>query len=488
MKKVIIAVVVVVVLAGIGYFAYSQFGPDNSPSAADPEATVEIPAVKASGDVVSDAVVVPARFASLSLPAGGIVAEVVVEEGDDVQEGDLLLKLDDARQVAAVAQAEAQLQRVQNAVAELEAGARPEEIEAAQAAVDAAQAQLDRVKQGARPEEVAAAQAAVDAARAQLTRLQEGARPEEIAAAEAALAGAQASLQKVLEGPREEELVAARAEVANAAATLAQAQAAYDLVKYDPQIQARPESLQLEQATNVYNAAQARLEALQNRATQADIDAADSAIDQARAQLEALKAPARTADIASASAGIDQAQAQLEALQASARPADIAAAEAEIRRAQAQLELLQAGARPETIAAAKADVAAAEAALAQAKVALADTELKAPYSGSVASLDTKVGEQVGPGVPVVTLADLSTWQIETDDLTELNIVKVKEGDPVTITFDAIPDLEMPGTVVRIKEIGENKMGDITYTVIIVPDEQDDRLRWNMTATVVIKSG
>ena len=30
------------------------------------------------------------------------------------------------------------------------------------------------------------------------------------------------------------------------------------------------------------------------------------------------------------------------------------------------------------------------------------------------------------------------------------------------------------------------MGDITYTVIIMPDEYDDRMRWNMTATVVIE--
>jgi HlyD family secretion protein len=161
------------------------------------------------------------------------------------------------------------------------------------------------------------------------------------------------------------------------------------------------------------------------------------------------------------------------------------AAGAEISRAQAQLELLEAGARAETIAAAEAEVVAAEAALEQAQVALAETELKAPFAGNVARLDAKVGEQVGPGSPVVTLADLSAWQIETDDLTELNIVQVQEGDPVTITFDAIPDLELPGKVVRLKAIGENKMGDITYTVIIRPDEDDDRLRWNMTATVVI---
>jgi len=280
--------------------------------------------------------------------------------------------------------------------------------------------------------------------------------------------------------------VAARADLANAAAAVAQAQAAYDPVKYDPQIQARPESLQLEQATNAYEAARARLGAIQNRATQADIAGAGSAIDQAQAQLEALQAPARPADIASARAGIDQAQAQLEALTAPARAADVAAANAEIRRAQAQLALLKAGARPETIAGVKAEVAAAEAVLAQAQAALADMELRAPFAGALALLNTKVGEQVGPGMPVATLADLSAWQIETDDLTELNIVRVQEGDAVAITFDAVPDLEMPGTVIRIKEIGENKMGDITYTVIILPDEYDDRLRWNMTATVIIE--
>jgi HlyD family secretion protein len=147
---------------------------------------------------------------------------------------------------------------------------------------------------------------------------------------------------------------------------------------------------------------------------------------------------------------------------------------------------LLAGARPEAIAAVEADVAAAEAALAQAQVALADTELTAPFAGTVASLDAKVGEQIAAGQPVVTLADLSAWQIETDDLTELNIVRVKEGDPARITFDAIADLELKGKVVRIEEIGENKMGDITYTVIIAPDEYDERLRWNMTAVVVIE--
>jgi multidrug resistance efflux pump len=435
MRKLVIGAVVVAILAVAGYLLYSRFGPSVTASSATPEvAAEELGPVKASDDVVADAVVVPVQHARLSLPTGGIVAEVLVAEGDAVEAGQMLMRLDSARQAAAVAQAEAQLRRAQNTVAELQAGPRQQEIGTAQAAIEVAQAQLARVQQGVRPEEIGAAEAALD--------------------------GARASLQKVQEGPREEELVAARADLANAEATLQQAQAAYDRVKSEPNIVARPESLQLEQATNAYEAARARLEAIKKRATAADIAAARAGVDQAQAQLDALKAPARSADVA--------------------------AAEAEIRRAQAQLDLLEAGARPETIAAAEAEVAAAEAALEQAKIALSETELYAPSAGTVASLEAKVGEQVAPGSPVVWLADLSAWQIETDDLTELNIVRIQEGDPVTITFDAIPDLELPGKVVRIEAIGESKMGDITYTVIIVPDEDDDRLRWNMTASVVIE--
>lgn len=433
MKKVLIGIVIVAVLAGAGYLVYSRVLPGVAAATATPQAVEEVPPVVAGREVVADAVVVPAQHARLSLSTGGIVDEVLVEEGDLVEAGQVLLRLDSARQAAALAQAEAQLLRAQRSVADLQAGPRPEEILAAQAAVEAAQAQLARVEQGA--------------------------RPEEIAASEAALAGARASLQKVREGPREQELVAARADVANAAAALQLAQAAYDLVKWDPQIQARPESLQLEQATNTYEAAQGRLNALLSGATAADIAGARSQIEQAQAQLDALKAPARSADVA--------------------------AAEAEIARAQAQLDLVESGTRPETIAAAEAEVAAAEAAVEQARAALAETELLAPFAGTLASLDAKVGEQVGPGSPVAVLADLSRWQIETDDLTELNIVKIQEGDPVLIGFDAIPDLELRGKVARIKTIGENKMGDITYTAIVMPDEFDDRLRWNMTATVVV---
>jgi len=130
-------------------------------------------------------------------------------------------------------------------------------------------------------------------------------------------------------------------------------------------------------------------------------------------------------------------------------------------------------------------VAEAEAAVQQAQTSLADTELRAPFSGIVADNLVKVGEQVVAGMPVVELADLAALQVETDDLTELDVVRVQEGDRVLVTFDALQGLELTGRVVRIEPIGREKLGDITYTVVVGLDEQDARLRWNMTAVVTI---
>jgi HlyD family secretion protein len=122
----------------------------------------------------------------------------------------------------------------------------------------------------------------------------------------------------------------------------------------------------------------------------------------------------------------------------------------------------------------------------RAQVALGETELRAPFDGVVAAVNPVPGEQLLPGVVAVQLADAGGWQIETDDLTELNVGRFKEGGEVTLVFDAIPDLALTGRIVRIRPIGENKRGDITYTAIITPSQQDNRLKWNMTATVAIK--
>ena len=86
---------------------------------------------------------------------------------------------------------------------------------------------------------------------------------------------------------------------------------------------------------------------------------------------------------------------------------------------------------------AEAQVDQAKAAVARAQAALANAQLRAPFAGTLVALDAKVGEYAAPGEPMAQVADLSTWQIETTDLTELNVSRLAEGDPVVVRLDAI---------------------------------------------------
>ena len=78
--------------------------------------------------------------------------------------------------------------------------------------------------------------------------------------------------------------------------------------------------------------------------------------------------------------------------------------------------------------------------------------------------------------------------METTDLTELSVAGVHEGDAATVTFDALPDLTLPGKVTHVKNFGQDHQGDIVYTVVVTLGKSDPRLRWNMTAKVGIVTG
>ena len=424
-KRLIIGLITIVVLA-VGAFAVFTLPPMFAKTAEAQEAP-SANAQPSAPQPFAEGRLTPLRSVSLSLPVGGRVGRNAGQRRGHGR-GRTTYRAPRRRPLAAaVAQAAAGLQRAQARLAELEAGPLLQEITVAQSVVEAAQARLDRLSNA-----------------------------EDLRGAEANLAAAKAGLAKLLEGAGADRLTAARADLANAQAALGQAQAAYDRVKGNADIAARPESVALQQATNASNAAAARLADLERGAGAADLAGARARVDQAQAQLDGFKAT---------------------------RPADLAAAQAELRRAQAQFELTKQGARSETILAATADVAAAQAALDQATAALSDIELRAPFAGLVAELRLSAGEQAAPGAPVAELADLSAWQVETTDLTELDVVRVQEGDAATITFDALPGETFGGVVTQIKAIGQTQKGDISYTVIIRLDSGDARLRWNMTAGV-----
>ncbi len=99
-------------------------------------------------------------------------------------------------------------------------------------------------------------------------------------------------------------------------------------------------------------------------------------------------------------------------------------------------------------------------------------------------MDLIAGQRVSPGVEVLRLVDFSQWYVETDNLTEIEVVDIADGDQATITPDALPDLDLSGEVEKISDLYEEKRGDVTYTARIRLTDDDPRLRWGMTVAVV----
>jgi multidrug resistance efflux pump len=110
-------------------------------------------------------------------------------------------------------------------------------------------------------------------------------------------------------------------------------------------------------------------------------------------------------------------------------------------------------------------------------------ELKANVGGTVTNINIKAGERINAGFPVMTIADFVNWEIKTDNLTEINVVKVQVGQKVEVVLDALPKLTFSGQVTQIDMVYEEKRGDTTYTATISLDQMDPQMRWGMTAAV-----
>jgi multidrug efflux pump subunit AcrA (membrane-fusion protein) len=163
--------------------------------------------------------------------------------------------------------------------------------------------------------------------------------------------------------------------------------------------------------------------------------------------------------------------------------AGLSQAEAALDEAQYQYDLTKEGADAEQLALAQAQLTNAEAQAAAAQAALDKMDLKAPFAGTVVDVNVVPDELVGTSTWAVLLADFSTWYVETNDLTELEVVKLSVGQSATIVADALPDLEMTGKISEIGQVYKEKSGDITYEVKIRLEEVDPRLRWGMTVEV-----
>jgi HlyD family secretion protein len=213
--------------------------------------------------------VVPVQSVNISPKNPGVLAELYVEQGDRVQSGQVIARMDVGDLEAQILQTRANLAQTQAQLDQALAGNRPQEIAQARARLSQAQAQLAQARAGNRSQEVEQATAQVESAKAQvsltqsrvnryrelaqqgaisqdqldqyvsedrrakaaldeaqkrLSLLQSGTRTEEIASREAAVTEAQAALVLLENGSRPEEIAQRRAAVKASEAQLKAAQ------------------------------------------------------------------------------------------------------------------------------------------------------------------------------------------------------------------------------------------------------------------------
>jgi len=140
---------------------------------------------------------------------------------------------------------------------------------------------------------------------------------------------------------------------------------------------------------------------------------------------------------------------------------------------------------PEVRQKADAEALSAQAALEIVQASLAETTLMSPLDANVAAVDIMPGEFVKENQVVITLATLNALQLETTDLSERDIPKVKVGAPVDIFVEAL-NANFTGKVLGISPKADTVGGDVVFKVTIAFDRQPESLLWGMTAEVTIE--
>jgi multidrug resistance efflux pump len=131
----------------------------------------------------------------------------------------------------------------------------------------------------------------------------------------------------------------------------------------------------------------------------------------------------------------------------------------------------------------KDQLALLEARLNAAKAKVAAFSVVAPFDGVIAKLNAKAGSSINAGEIAVTITDSSSLIVKTTDVTEIDVVKLKEGQSVTVTLDAIPGVVLKGKVLSIGQSYSQNQGDIVYEVTVLLADNNPAMRWGMTAAV-----
>lgn len=197
------------------------------------------------------------------------------------------------------------------------------------------------------------------------------------------------------------------------------------------------------------------------------------------------------ANVKLAQANLEQAQAELrEAERAFERSSDLLArkyvSQAAHDSAIARLDKAQAA-----ISGQRAAIAVAQANLRSAEVEVEQTLIRAPFDGVVLTKNANVGDVITPfssalgsQAAVVTMADMSTLEVEAD-VAESSVGKAHLEQPCEIQLDALPDIRFRGVVARMVPTVDRAKATVTVKVRFV--DKDPRVLPEMSARVAFLS-
>ncbi len=156
-----------------------------------------------------------------------------------------------------------------------------------------------------------------------------------------------------------------------------------------------------------------------------------------------------------------------------------------ITTAEQTLAQTQAGADPLQIQGDQLSVTKAQEALSEAQTTLAEYWVYAPFAGTIASVPVAAYDQAGSGTTLATLQ--TNTQYANLSVNEVDAAKLQLGQKATLTFDALPNLTMTGTVAQISPAGTVTSGVVTYNVEVSFDTQNPQVKAGMSVNATIET-
>ena len=442
-KNVIIIVVIVATVAIVAYFFVVAKNGNKYQFVSVTKGTIT-EVVSVTGNTT------PIQSLDLSFQNGGTVAAVYKNAGDNVNAGDILVRLDTGSLQAQLAQARAGVDAAQATLENLQAGPTPQAVQVSQAALATANQALANTYTSVGNAVTDAYAKANDAVRNQI----------------GAFYGNPDSNNPQLSFSISDSQVVNNADSERV-------QVGDELGIWQNEINALSLSASTSTLTHALQSAANHLSIVE---TMLNTDA--TAVVDANGVSSNIMTTYKT-DVTNAITEVNTAASAINSIQQ-----DIASEQAAVAQAQAQLANTQAGSTAQAIAAQQAAVAQAQANVQSIQVNINNASLASPIGGVVTVQNAKVGQIAVAGQIITSIISANNFEVDAY-VPETDIGKVAVGNAVNMTFDAFHGETFPGKIFYIDPAETIESGVVDYLIKVSFNTPDTRIKSGLTANLDI---